>query len=369
MAEQESDEEESINWIMLSDGNIMIEVSMFLEIKGINSDKTSKRYGEVLLTYFRFLNTRNKDYMSATKRDIYDYVLYRIYYDKDEVRHIDSQRRLNTLRQEVSIVGVFYDWLVDIHRETGMTSPVPKSSKKSKNNKNNYSFLYGQLWQSVEEARVDILGKAKDKPVSKHKKWYSEEEIEILANSFKKRRDRVIYLISVRLGCRIEEILSIQEEDYNSFEQSLFIRKSKTNERYLDVPRELCDEIDVYIYTERRDVEAELGLLKYLFVNLRKDRFYGKKVSTRGYLSILKTYSQRVGFDPTEIITHAGRSTRAQELLEMQIEGNSVSDPLIMEIMGWNNISSIKPYKKQNNLKLQKKVNDMIADKKRNPNK
>lgn len=360
--EDNGEDDKDVTWLVFENNKIIIEVSKFLELKGINSSRTSKAYGKALISFFRYLNIVGKDYENVGKKDIYGYILHLA-----KPKDLKDKKTVNTIKQYVSIVSVFYDWLVE--ERDDFKSPIPRSNKprESKRSINKNSFLYGQVWDFDKDLRDRLFPKIKDKVRINHKKWYSEKEIEVLSKSFNKRRDKVIFLTSVKLGCRIDEILSIREEDYDSNNQSIYIRESKTLQRYLYVPKELCEEIDRYIQTERRDVETELGLLDYLFVNLRKDSSYGKKVDPQNYLKLLKGYAEKVGFDPKEIITHAGRSTKAQELIEQQVldENSGISDALIMEIMGWSNIDSIKPYKKQSNLKIQKAVSAKIKQRKR----
>lgn len=367
---EEKQLKKSVTWLLYEDSTLMLEVCKFLEIKGTDSSNTSATYAYALATYFRYVDMIGKSYLSVNKKDFINYVTYLLLQQPDGTLGIgdkENVRKLSTVRQNVSIIGTFYDWL-EATNDDEFVSPIPISNKSKKNkSKNNYSFLYGQFYEAEDETRKKILPKLKQKANLIHKKWYTETEIEILANGFKNRRDKVIFLISVRLGCRINEILSIGFEDYNTIEQTLFIRESKTNQRYLYVDRELCDEIDAYVFTERRDVESDIGLLDYLFVNLRKGDSYGERVSPRNYLKILKGYSKKVGFNPKEIITHSGRATKAQELIEQQVieEDQSINDTYIDQVMGWNNPNSKNRYLKQTNLKMQKHVSNKIRERKR----
>lgn len=349
----------SISWLIFDGNTLMLEPSEFLELKGLNSEKTSMTYGEALIFFFRYLSKFDKNYLVASTKDIADFILYLNYVGDDGIKHIDPQRRKNTVKQYYIIVREFYRWLKE-----SMQSEIPILQQPAEFKRvNPNSFLYGQIYQTEEyvvfERSIEkALKKLKNRPSTKHKRWYTEVEIELFAGGFKKRRDRVIFLISVKLGPRINEILAIREEDYDSTNQSLYIRESKSKDRYLYVPKWLCDEIDKYIQTERRDVESDIGLLDYLFVNMRKGPSYGKRLDTKNALRIFKRTAEKVGFDPAEIITHAGRSTRVQQLLEQQAldPGSKISDANFMEIFGWANINPITSYKKHSNLKIQKSI-------------
>lgn len=362
------DEHDEVVWLVYEDDEVLVDVSEFIEIKSINSINTGKTYAYALTIFLNYLNSIGKTYLNVIKKDIMGYYHYLAFGKRSNVRYLSLIICKSTLRQYIPALGVFYDWLKEKYDSEGFISPMPSSSRvKNTSKKNKYSFLYGQVWSAEQESIKDFFPRLKEVAKREHKKWYVKNEVDILSKAFKKRRDKVIFLISVRLGCRISEILSISEGDYDSANRCIYIRNSKTKERYLHVPRELCDEIDAYIYTERASVENDIGLLDHVFVNLRKDESYGKPLNPRNYLEILKNCASKVGFNPEEIITHAGRSTRAQELIEQQIFDLEVqlSDALIMQLMGWSSIQSIEPYKQQNNLKIQEHISDRIIQRKR----
>ena len=64
----------------------------------------------------------------------------------------------------------------------------------------------------------------------------------------------------------------------------------------------------------------------------------------------------------SEIRTHSGRSTRAQELVEIMREHPElgVTEGLILEELGWSSVRSLKVYEKGYTKKQRKKVMDKI---------
>lgn len=349
--------------LVYEDNEVLIDVSEFIEIKSVNSNNTGKSYAYALIQFLRYMNSLGKTYSEINKKDIIRYYHYLAFERQGKVRQLKLRISKGTLRQYISIIGEFYNWLKEKYDDASFNSPKSTSiTDKKFNKRNKYSFLFGQVLDAEQTFVTNIFPKLAEPPKTKHKKWYIQNEIDILSKSFKRRRDKVIFLITVWLGCRISEVLSIKEEDYNSVDQTIFIRESKTAQRYLYIPHELCEEIDAYMFTERAGVENEIGLLDYLFVNMKKGKSYGNKLSSHNYLEILKHYAEKVGFDPKEVITHAGRSTRAQALIEQQIFDSEakLSDAMIMEMMGWSRITSITPYKQQSNLKIQRHVSERI---------
>ncbi|MCV5434271.1 tyrosine-type recombinase/integrase, partial [Escherichia coli] len=69
-------------------------------------------------------------------------------------------------------------------------------------------------------------------------------------------------------------------------------------------------------YKENDRREADVEYSNYLFLNY-KGRYKGRPLKTRNFLNILKDAAEKAGLDRKEIRTHSGRSTRAQELVEI----------------------------------------------------
>ncbi|MFH4176397.1 hypothetical protein WAJ79_25990, partial [Acinetobacter baumannii] len=76
------------------------------------------------------------------------------------------------------------------------------------------------------------------------------------------------------------------------------------------------------------------------------------------FLNILKDAAEKAGLDRKEIRTHSGRSTRAQELVEIMRDkpGVGVTETLIKEEMGWTSINTLKVYEKGYSKKQRKKI-------------
>ena len=163
---------------------------------------------------------------------------------------------------------------------------------------------------------------------------------------------------SQQIISRIEEILTIKHYDYYPNENKVWISESKTIPRYCFLPEYVCEIINDYLNGEKFELEISLDkvLDEYLFVNIKKDKWQGEKVEQNNYRRILKRAGKRVGLNPNKIITHAGRSTKAQSLIE-----NGCSDFEIMEIMGWHSIHTIESYRRQFSPKFSKAINQKIT--------
>lgn len=348
----------------------IFEVSQWLEFISANSIKTGEKYAYSLLQYLRFLHTLGLGYKEVTSKEIIKgYINHLLYGTEDNKVHtMKPQRSFQSVLVNLSIVSSFYTWLEGT--QTEFVNPLPKlpkgdkkDSKKGKQLKKGY--LYGQIWNTNYDSL--LRSKFRFKPKRNHTKWYTDDEKEALISNFECIRDKVIFLISLEGGCRINEILTLKYENYNYIDKSIYIHKSKTFSREVVLPQYVCDELDRYISTERQIVEAKHGICEPMFINLKEGKWQGRPLTYRNYWEILKRCAVRAGLNPEKIITHAGRSTRAQELVESQIlhPELGISETYIMDIMGWSSIDSLKPYKKQLNTKIQKKIVEKVEERKR----
>lgn len=353
-------------YVMLKNSIPMYEVSCWLETISLGSIKTGRKYAYELVSYLRYLDAIGMQYRDVHEKKIIDGYRNHLLLgtENSKVKSIGSTKTFKAATVSLSVVSTFYAWL----EGRNYNSPIPtnlegKATKRYNKMKN--SFLYGQIWQT--DYSKELKENYRFRQNKEHTKWYTEEEKEALASNFKTIRDKVIFLITVEGGARIDEILTLKYEDYNSIERTIFIRKSKTFCREIVLPRYVCDEIDRYISTERQEVEIAQGLLDDLFINLKCGDTQGSRVEYRNYWEVLKRCAKRAGMDPSKVITHAGRSTRAQELIEMQILSpeQGITDTLICDVMGWTSIDSAKPYRKQLSYKTQKVIVDKIEERKR----
>jgi len=354
-------------WNIVDNNIPLYEVNKWIGSRG--SINTQRRYAYALVSFLKYLDKLGKRYGEVMNKAVVSgYIDNLLHGDEDNnILDLEPRKSYQTIKNNLSIVKSFYTWLKGEKPE--LTFPFDQFIDKNNNKGNNVrlrkSFLYGQIWSNNFSSEIRREFEFKEK--RNYRKWYTKEEIEALSSNFKTIRDKVIFLISVEGGCRIDEILNIKYSDYDSNDCKIYVSKSKTFQRDVYLPPYLCKEIDRYINTERQEIEKKLGLLDFLFVNLNKGKHQGKRVSYLNYYRILKNCARRSGFIESEIITHAGRSTRAQQLIEYQImhPEEGLTDELILEIMGWSSIDSIKPYKKQFNPTIMKETLKKVKERKR----
>lgn len=167
---------------------------------------------------------------------------------------------------------------------------------------------------------------------------------------------------------RIGEILGIKLNHFNPFEPSIEVvrqhnienrAQAKTTERTLQIYQSLAENIQIYIRTERSESDV-LGS-NFLFLNMRGS-FKGFPFKARNFLRILKEAGERTGLTKTEIRTHSGRSTRAQELVELMREQPElgITKTFIDEELGWRSERSIKAYEKGYSLRQKRQIMERI---------
>lgn len=338
----------------------MVRICQWLDNVSINSPLTGKHYAYCLLGFLRYIEELGLNYKQIrSKIVIWNYMKKLIYENKEnKTLEIEGQKSYNSIYHTIKIICNFYFWLDEYNN--GIVDVKKLKSFDDIDNK----YLYKEIWGTkfFQRTKQSAPFRVKTKRRRDSYRWYTNEDLECFMTSFKSKRDLAIFLISVEGGCRIEEILTIKHYDYSSNENRVWISESKTIKRFVYLPQYVCDIIDDYLNTEKFDVEVKLDtqLDDYLFVNIKGGQSQGKKVSQGNYRVILKRAAKRIGLNPNKVITHAGRSTKAQELIEQ-----NCSDFEIMEIMGWSSIETVKNYRKEFSPEFAKTISGKVFKRKR----
>lgn len=331
-------------WGISKYGLPLFEVNRFL--MSYEKPKTAKKYAHTLVKYLTYLDeVLNITYLKARERHLRAFIGELMYGSK--VVFMGCKITKATEQNYKSILRVFYQHLMG---ELGLDQEILSSSRIALKESFYYGQIYSYLIKSDGVNNPNSIVKAsrknyKFKAKRTYRKWYTEEEIEALASNFRTLRDKMIFLISVELGCRCEEILTIKYANYN-WDQVIYISQSKTFNRHLAMDKGLDASIKQYILTDRAEIESEVGVCEYLFLN-KKGQYKGSRVQYHNFREILKGCARRAGLSEEKVITHAGRSTRAASLFKMQRQGVlGVTDEFILQTMGWSSIESAKPYRK-----------------------
>ncbi|MER2106911.1 MAG: tyrosine-type recombinase/integrase [Solibacillus sp.] len=328
-------------YFILFDGLPLFEVNRWLEYKGMNSSLTSKKYAFALMKFFTYLHDKNKSYKDVTKRDIVLFIDYLLFNnDSENILSFESSISYQTASGYLTVIKEFYRYLEDVTND-GLNLMYSTDKKRTAS----HSYLYGQVWDmDIKELLVHKLPRIKS--TKEHLKWYTEEDKQAILSNFNSLRDKALFALTLE-GMRISEVINLDMTDYLSNEGIISIPKSKNGKaRIVPLQETTIELIENYLYNERSIVEGALGFLDALFINLKEGKSYGKRISYRNSLNLIKTAAEKAGFNPEGIRTHSGRSTRTMELLKYQSEHpeDNLTDEQIRLMMGWSSSKSLEPY-------------------------
>lgn len=345
-----------VRYAIFDNGMYEEKLSQWVVCKCIKKTSTGREYGGRLVFYLNYLYSIGIEYSEADNNTVKRFINHVIYGSRtdDNVIHSEPQITYSTLNGYIVAVTEFYKWL-DNNYESNMEFEIKTDRHYVKK-----SFFYGQIYSQdykyLVDKRIPLL-----KPKREFIKWYSDDEKESLCKSFKSLRDEAVFRLTLE-GFRIDEVLSMELENYDSLRRLIQPMRSKgklpaystenNTLRMVALPQKTCDIIDRYILEERSVAESESGVINQnLFINIKKGSDFGQPLAYRNYLKILKRCAKRAGLNSDKIRTHSGRSTKVMEYIEHQIKHpeDGITDAILMECFGWKNIDSIQPYKNHNN--------------------
>lgn len=329
--------------------------NQYIEMKSIRKLGTGRNYANKLCVFLNYLHEYCKtEYDGATNKNVLSFVDFLIYGDKKDfiIHNPQNSIAYSTLSGYVTAIADFYLWL---DQSYGSQMVFYEGTRKCRSQ----SYLYGQIYsypykKLINRTLPDTKGRRE------YIKWYTEEERELLCSHFTTLRDEAVFRLTLE-GFRIDEVLSMCLENYNSTEYLIQPTRSKgrqtavkgleNNLRLVRISESTTETLNHYLYEERGNAENNSGIISdWLFINLRGPSI-GKPLEYHNFLKILKKCAERAGVDKDIIRTHSGRSTKVMEVIEQNAENpeNAKSDIQIKYLFGWRNIDSIDPYMNFNN--------------------
>lgn len=335
-----------------------LHANCFIKYKATRSVGTGRQYAYRLCKYLNFLRTdKLKEYYDATEKDVHDFFYSLMYGSSNNIVYIGSAKvTYQTLMMYHSILTGFYRYVQS--RGVKLSLELKKDTKS-----NRHSFFYGQTYsQNVFEIVDRSLLRLKSR--KDYDEFYDFEDRQRILQSFLTIRDEVIFRLSL-LGCRIDEILSLRIFDYNDQSGSISLYSSKGKETskvnaviQLDNPTIVA--MNNYIENERTSIvknaiKLNMRIPESLFLSMKSGTSFGKPLTYRNYLTILKRSCSRVGYDSSKIRTHAGRKTRNMDLLHIQQDHPelNLTDLTIQQMMRWKSPESQTPYRNAQDFKTQ----------------
>lgn len=191
-------------------------------------------------------------------------------------------------------------------------------------------------------------------PMVTYTKWYTPEEIELVADTLS-LRDRCIFLCSVETGYRISSVLSIMENaDHikRGFVEETFSKTGRLHQA--QISPYLQKILVEYMTTERRRVTDRVKQdCGYLFVG-HKGKSAGKALSYNAFYLALKAAEKKIHSaypdrKDMQLHSHAGRSTFFNTLMHQNLERKQagedyLSDTKICHLMDWKTMDCLDAY-------------------------
>ena len=200
-----------------------------------------------------------------------------------------------------------------------------------------YDFLRFQEDLSVENPVRKGCHLRMAKPLPRHLR---DEQVKALLATITSPRDRAMFMLMLRSGLRVAEVVGLALTDFDWQRHRLYVRNGKGGK----------DRV-VYI-----SPDTHQALLRYLRVRpagrakkvflVERGRYKGKPISVRGVQKRMEAYARALGL---EVSCHQLRHTMATQML------NADADLVtIQELLGHNRIKTTQRYCKVSNPKVQR---------------
>ena len=202
--------------------------------------------------------------------------------------------------------------------------------------------------------KVSMKEKNKAIPIVTYTKWYTPEEVEMVADMLS-LRDRCVFLCSVETGYRISSVLSIMantDDIKNGFVEETFSKTGRLHQAQISAYLQRC--LAEYMATERCRVIDKVGQdCGHLFVG-QKGKNAGKPLSYNAFYLALKAAEEKIHSaypDRQDMMlhSHAGRSTYFNTLMHQNLERKQageeyLSDSKICHLMDWKTMDCLDAY-------------------------
>lgn len=183
-----------------------------------------------------------------------------------------------------------------------------------------------------------------------YNKWYSQEQIEAIAQELPLNH-RCVFLLTTNLGYRIDSALSITMDKLSLRESLVEPTRSKTGKTHISsIPPGLLKLIETYLFEVRSAVTEKTGSTsQYVFLDRN-----GNPISYYAFNAALKRAGERAmeknpELGLTKLHTHAGRSTFARNVRDFQLKKRRENQPTLSDddfcnLMDWKSMQPLHHY-------------------------
>ncbi len=200
-----------------------------------------------------------------------------------------------------------------------------------------YDFLYY-------EKKIDLVNPVKPEYRQREPKplprFLRDEEIDILVDSIKNKRDRAMCMLMLRCGLRVGEVAKLTLRAIDFEHRRIFVINGKgPKDRIVYFSNDTYEAIQDYLKVRPSTRVKRLFLVE-------RGLYKGKPLSLRGIQKRMENYAKETGI---KVSCHRLRHTMATQLLNADAMLVSVQ-----ELLGHNNITSTQRYCKVSNTKVRR---------------
>lgn len=171
-------------------------------------------------------------------------------------------------------------------------------------------------------------------------KHLREEQIEILFNNLKGRRDQAMFTLMLRCGLRVEEVAHLFLSDIDLKRRMLLVQDGKgAKDRIVYISNDALAALLEYLRVRPANKVKKVFLVE-------KGTHTGQPLSIRGIQKRMEYYAHKTGL---RISCHHLRHTMATQMLNADADLSTIQD-----LLGHNSIRTTQRYCRISNLKVQR---------------
>jgi len=171
-------------------------------------------------------------------------------------------------------------------------------------------------------------------------RYLKDDEVERLFAAVKGRRDRAMFMLMLRCGLRVEEVVNLMLDAIDLVRRRLIVYNGKGGkDRVVYISTDACRALESYL-----KIRSAPRIKKVFLVE--KGTYIGKPISVRGVQKRMEYYAKKIGL---KISCHQLRHTMACQLLNADADLVTIQD-----LLGHSCITTTQRYCKVSNLKVQR---------------
>jgi site-specific recombinase XerD len=199
-----------------------------------------------------------------------------------------------------------------------------------------YDYLNDEEGTSIDNPVITGLMLRESRPLPR---YMTDKEIEIFLRSVAGTRDRAMFMLMLRCGLRVQEVVNLTLDVIDYRRSQILVRAGKgAKDRIVFISKDAA--VALACYLKERPITQE----RQIFL-AEKGRYRDKPISARAMQKRIEFYAEKCGVPVT---CHRLRHTMATQLLNANADLVS-----IQEILGHTKIKTTQRYSKLSNLKAE----------------